>query len=92
MICICPANPKFDGLFIRMDVHENPEENLTTAVFELPGVRNEDLNIRLHRNRLTISGESNCDLDREERGFFVRERNRGRYSRTLSLPHNIQVS
>ena len=38
-------------------MHENPDNNTITATFELPGLRREDVNIELHNNLLTISGE-----------------------------------
>ena len=77
---------------IRMDIHENPETNLITATFELPGLRKEDVHIDLHKNRLIISGETSFASDKEESGFVLKERRRGKFSRSLPLPQNIQVS
>ena len=75
-----------------MDIHENPETNLITATFELPGLRKEDVHIDLHKNRLIISGETSFASDKEESGFVLKERRRGKFSRSLPLPQNIQVS
>ncbi|KAG2351434.1 hypothetical protein BDR07DRAFT_1444354 [Suillus spraguei] len=47
-----------DGAFPRMDLYENAEAKTVTAAFELPGVKQEDVNVEVHGNRLTISGES----------------------------------
>ncbi len=38
-------------------MRENPDNNTITATFELPGLRREDVDIELHNNLLTISGE-----------------------------------
>jgi HSP20 family protein len=57
-----------------MDVHEEEKTNTVVAAFELPGLKKEDVNINLHNNRLTISGEAKADSNREERGWAVRER------------------
>lgn len=75
----------------RMDIHENTETNVITATFELPGLRKEDVSIDVHKNRLIISGETNFAADKEEGGFVVKERRRGKFSRSLPLPQNIQV-
>ncbi|KAI0931287.1 hypothetical protein AcW1_001266 [Taiwanofungus camphoratus] len=70
----------------RMDLHENPQTNLVEATFELPGLRKEDVNIDVHNNRLTVSGEHKIAEERDENGYAVRERRVGRFSRTLQLP------
>lgn len=75
-----------------MDLRENTEKNTVEATFELPGLSKEDVNIDLHNNRLTISGEVKQTQDREEAGYVVRERRVGKFSRTLQLPANIPVS
>ncbi|KAG0700393.1 small heat shock protein [Suillus ampliporus] len=44
--------------FPRMDLHENAETKTVTATFELPGLKQENINVQVQGNRLTISGES----------------------------------
>ncbi|PSS35359.1 hypothetical protein PHLCEN_2v1696 [Hermanssonia centrifuga] len=73
-----------------MDVHENPETNTVTATFELPGLKKEDVNIDVHNNVLSISGESKISADRDENGYAVRERRYGRFSRSLPLPPGVK--
>lgn len=75
-----------------MDLHENPQTNLVEATFELPGLRKEDVNIDVHNNRLTVSGEHKIAEERDENGYAVRERRVGRFSRTLQLPPGTNVS
>ncbi|THG94511.1 hypothetical protein EW026_g6978 [Hermanssonia centrifuga] len=77
-------------LIYRMDVHENPETNTVTATFELPGLKKEDVNIDVHNNVLSISGESKISADRDENGYAVRERRYGRFSRSLPLPPGVK--
>ena len=76
----------------RMDVHENVENNTVTASLELPGLKPEEVNIDVNQDRLTISGESSTDQERNERGYTVRERSSGKFSRTLMLPQGTKVS
>ncbi len=63
-----------------------------TATFELPGLKKEDVNIDVHNNVLTVSGESKVSSERDENGYVVRERRFGRFERSLPLPQGIKVS
>ena len=65
---------------------------MVTATFELPGLKKEDVNIDVHNNLLTVSGESKTETERNEDGYAVRERRYGKFSRSLPLPQGIQVS
>ena len=60
---------------------------------ELPGVKQEDVDISLHDNVLTISGERRVEEEEEERGgYHIRERRYGSFSRSLALPEGIDES
>ncbi|KAI0739295.1 HSP20-like chaperone [Irpex lacteus] len=74
----------------RMDVHEDSTSNTVTATFELPGLKKEDVNIDVHNNVLTISGESKISSERDENGYAIRERRFGRFERSLPLPQGIK--
>ncbi|KDQ21220.1 hypothetical protein BOTBODRAFT_168535 [Botryobasidium botryosum FD-172 SS1] len=69
-----------------MDVHESADNNQITATFELPGLKKEDVQIDVHNNRLSISGETKSSAERQEEGYAVRERKYGKFTRTLPLP------
>jgi hypothetical protein len=75
-----------------MDVHEDVKSNTVTATFELPGLKKEDVNIDVHNNRLTVSGETKTSSEREEGGYAIRERTLGSFSRALQLPAGVKVS
>src|SRR5215210_9415693 len=55
---------------------------------ELAGVEREEIEITLHDNTLTISGERKSDLD-EEVTFYVQERFYGAFRRSMTLPAGI---
>ena len=74
-----------------MDIHESNEKNQVTATFELPGLKKEDVQIDIHNNRLTISGEAKVSTERNEEGYALRERRYGKFSRTLPLPNGTKV-
>ena len=74
-----------------MDVVQNDKDNTVTATFELPGLKKEDVTIDLQKNRLHVSGETKFENDTEENGWVVKERRRGKFSRSLPLPVGTKV-
>lgn len=74
-----------------MDLHEDTEKNTVTATFELAGLDKDKVNIDIHNGRLTVSGESQTAEEKERKGYAVKERRYGAFSRTLQLPPGIQV-
>ncbi|GJE87938.1 Hsp20/alpha crystallin family protein [Phanerochaete sordida] len=74
----------------RMDVHEDAQNNTVTATFELPGLTKENVNIDVHQNTLTVSGESKVEETKDEHGWAVRERRFGKFSRSIPLPQGIK--
>lgn len=73
-------------------MHEDAEKNTVTATFDLPGIRPEEVNIDVNQNRLSVSGETSSNKQRDEAGYTVRERCWGKFSRTLMLPQGTKVS
>src|SRR5690349_350279 len=70
-----------------LDVFEDKENLVLRA--ELPGMKKEDIDISLHENTVTISGErrnekkyEGAETSREERVF-------GRFTRSLVLPKKV---
>jgi HSP20 family protein len=59
---------------------------------ELPGVKQEDVDITLQDGVLTISGERKAEKEEERGGYYVRERRYGSFSRSLTLPEGIDES
>ena len=58
----------------------------------LPGVKSEDLDITIQDNVLTISGETRQEQQTGEKPNYHRiERRYGRFSRSVSLPTQVQV-
>ncbi|KAM5532169.1 hypothetical protein V8D89_014194 [Ganoderma adspersum] len=83
-----PVRPK--RYMITADVHFNADENVITAMFELPGVKRPDLRITMsvcpfsRVRQVTISGVSRGTLPVQ--GHQVRERKFGEFFRTLAVP------
>ena len=67
-----------------MDLVESDDHFLLKA--DLPGLAEDDVNIEIRDNTLTISGERKSEYERKERGWYRVERSTGAFSRSLSLP------
>ena len=76
---------------IRMDLHEDADQNIVTATFELPGLSKDKVNIDVHYGNLTISGEVSESTEKTEHGYAVRERRTGRFTRSVKLPEGTKV-
>jgi HSP20 family protein len=59
---------------------------------ELAGVKPEDVDISLHGNVLTISGERKAEQEEERGGYYIRERSYGSFSRSFTLPQGTDES
>jgi len=75
-----------------MDLHENPEKNLVTATFELPGLSKDNVNIDVQDGNLAVSGEASQTFEQQEQGYAIKERKFGRFARTVKLPEGTKVS
>jgi len=58
---------------------------------ELPGLAMEDIEVLVTGNELTISGERKIGAAPEGAGYQRRERAAGRFSRTLTLPWEVDA-
>jgi HSP20 family protein len=67
-----------------LDVHESESEFCLTA--DLPGVAEQDIDVQLEGDLLTIRGEKKQERERDERGYHVVERSAGNFQRSVRLP------
>ncbi len=59
---------------------------------ELPGMKKEDIQISLHENTLTISGERKQEQEVKEGDSYRSERFFGRFHRSVTLPVAVQAN
>lgn len=71
--------------FPALDVSQ--DENRIRICAELPGVREEDVDLSIEDGVLTLCGEKKSEREDEERGYS--ERSYGRFERRISLPSNV---
>lgn len=68
----------------RFDVKETKDAYVFKA--DLPGVKEEDVEIGLTGNRLTVSGHRQSEEHKEGDNIFTLERSYGSFSRAFTLP------
>ena len=71
-----------------LDVHDDKDSFVVTL--EAPGLKKEDFEIFWNDGALRIAGERREEKADSERSCFRRERYFGRFSRTVSLPADVQ--
>jgi HSP20 family protein len=69
------------------DVKETKESFVFTA--DMPGVKDNDLEVRLTQNRLTISGKRESEKTEKTDQFYATERSYGSFTRAFTLPDGI---
>ncbi len=70
-----------------VDIYEEKGEVVVKA--ELPGLKREDVSVKLIDNNLIIAGEKKTEDKVEQKDYLRLERAHGSFNRTLSLPEGI---
>ena len=70
-----------------MDLVETDKDFVLRA--DLPGLSENDVNIELEDNVLTVSGERKSEHEERKEGYYRVERASGRFSRSLTLPEGV---
>lgn len=78
------------GVFPLVNLTEDPDRFYLRA--ELPGVKASDLDISVTGNSVTISGERKIPEEGEGVTYHRREREAGRFSRTVSIPDPVDTT
>lgn len=70
-----------------MDLVETDGDLVLRA--DLPGLSEEDVNIELEDNVLTVSGERKIEHEERKEGYYRVERSSGSFRRSLTLPEGV---
>jgi HSP20 family protein len=73
----------------KVDIIEN--EKAFEIQVAVPGMKKEDFKIELNENNLTVSGERKLEKERSEKGYRSFETQYGTFSRSFSLPENVDA-
>jgi HSP20 family protein len=72
-----------------MDLVETEDHLVLRA--DLPGMSEDDIEIEIKDNVLTVSGERKAEQERKDEGYYRVERAFGSFSRSLSLPEGVSA-
>ena len=72
-----------------VDVYE--DANKVVLNLEIPGVRQEDLDIQVEKNTLSVRGERKFESEQKEENFHRIERRFGTFYRSFSLPATVDT-
>lgn len=72
-----------------VDVFEDRDAVVLKA--ELPGMKKEDIDVRVENNVLTLQGERKREKELNENGYSRTERVYGTFCRSFSLPATVDV-
>lgn len=78
-----------DTLAMPLDIYSSQDALILEAA--LPGVRPEDVDIKVLGDTLTLTASSRMERDEDKGGYHVREVRRGRFSRTVTLPTGLKT-
>jgi Molecular chaperone (small heat shock protein) len=78
------SNQLLSGWTPALDVYEQKDNVVVRA--ELPGMKKEDIEVTLHENTLSISGERKHEETHKEKEVYRAERFFGRFQRSVTLP------
>jgi HSP20 family protein len=84
------ASPMTMGRFVpAVDVSDTDSEIRVSA--ELPGMTEDDINVELDDDVLTISGEKKQEEEEEKEGHYWRESSYGHFMREIRLPAGVET-
>jgi HSP20 family protein len=75
------------GFVPPVDIYE--DEHTLVLKLEIPGVRQEDLDVRMENNTLSVKGERSFESEGKEENFHRVERRYGSFYRAFTVPNTI---
>jgi HSP20 family protein len=84
-----PEEPS-EGFMPAFEVRECRDEYLFRA--DLPGVNEDDIEVNVTGNRLTVSGKREAEQRHENERFYAYEVQYGTFSRSFTLPEGVEIN
>jgi HSP20 family protein len=73
-----------------VDIYED-EHNISLRM-EVPGIDENDIDVRIEGNTLTVHGERKLEKDEKEENYRRIERQYGSFTRSFTLPNSVDPS
>ncbi len=84
-----PINMSAVSAMPAIDMYQDDENVVVKA--QLPGLSNDDVQISVTDDILTLRGEFKQENEEEGKSYHIREQRYGTFERTISLPTDVQV-
>jgi HSP20 family protein len=68
------------------------KEDKFVVKVELPGVKEEDVDVSVAGDILTISGEKQAESEVKKKGYYYSESSYGSFSRSITMPSTVDAS
>ncbi len=81
--------PLTAGFVPPVDIYE--DEHKIVLKLEVPGMKQEDLDVRIENNTLTVKGERKFEKEEKEENFHRIERRYGSFFRAFTLPTTVDT-
>ena len=78
------------GFVPAVDIYEDAQR--LTLKLEVPGVKQDDLDLRIENQVLTIKGQRRFEAEEKEENFHRIERRFGSFTRSFTLPQTVDTS
>lgn len=77
---------------VQLDVSFDVKETKDAFVFkaDLPGLKVEDIDVKLTQNRLAISGKREAEKTEKGETYYMYERSHGSFMRSFTLPEGVE--
>jgi HSP20 family protein len=72
-----------------VDVYEDGHQ--VVLKMEVPGIKQEDMDVRVENQTLTVKGERKFEKDEKEENFHRIERRYGSFTRSFTLPQTVDT-
>ena len=82
-----PLRQSFGGVLPKVDVSESDSE--IQIVAELPGLKQDEVELSLEEGVLTLRGETRASREERDKQYHLSERSYGRFERSFRLPETI---
>lgn len=78
-----------NGLSPAVDLSE--QENAFIMKVDIPGLDPKDVQVQIHGDTVTVSGERNEEKETKDKTFYRMERRQGSFTRSLTLPCSVNA-
>ena len=86
---VSPFRERFEDIFPNVDIQERNKEIVVTA--ELPGLEQNDVDISISNDILTLRGEKKQSKEQKEENYYRMERSYGSFHRDIPLPADVET-